>query len=122
MSREDDVYELTVGDVNRGARATCGMDIATISRELRISPATLMKIEAGVFSGSRPQHMMHNVVSDYARFLALDPDEIRALNWKGVEERSNGSIAAKPPYPLPKDDDRSILQCLLTRLGLWRGE
>lgn len=108
MSREYDDYELTVGDVNRGACPTCGMDIATISKKIRISPATLMKIEGGVISGSRPRHMMHNVVSDYARFLALDPDEIHPLYWKGVEERSNGSIAAKPPYLLPKDDDRSM--------------
>lgn len=120
MLRGFDDYELTAGDVIRGARATMGMDIAAVAERLRISPEPLLEIEEGVYSGAQPHYLMNNIVRDYARFLDLDPNEIRALYWKDVEQRSSQAVAAVSAGPLLKEQETSLFQRVMARLGLWQ--
>jgi cytoskeletal protein RodZ len=115
-----DDYELTAGDVIRGARATMGLDIATVAEKLRLSPEVLREIEEGVYSGSYPDYLMNNIVRDYAKFLNLDPHEVRVLYWRDVELRYSRPAEAGTSQTLRKPPRTRMFQALMHRLGFWR--
>lgn len=69
-----DDYELRVGDVLRGERATLGKTLADVERALRIKETYLLAIEQGDLSAFDAPSFIAGYVRSYARFLGLDPD------------------------------------------------
>ena len=70
-----DAYELRLGDVMRGERATLGKSLADIERELRIKSSHLTAIEDGNLSAFESPSFISGYVRSYAKFLGLNPDE-----------------------------------------------
>jgi cytoskeletal protein RodZ len=91
-----DDYEITAGDLIRGERACRSLKIEDASRQTRIPIDILSEIEAGVFSGRRPAHLINNVVRDYAIFLDLDPTKIRVLYWGDVLKNAPADFEVEP--------------------------
>lgn len=114
MSRHFDEYEMTVGDILRGTRATLGLEIADVAEKMRLSPDLILNIEDGIFTGAVPAYLMNNIVRDYANFLELDPIEIRAMYWNQVEPSQSDSDSSlfRPSMQKP-----SWILRLISRLG-----
>ncbi|MEM9012852.1 MAG: RodZ domain-containing protein [Pseudomonadota bacterium] len=71
-----DAYEVTLGDMLRGERATKGKSLLDVQRDLRIKAAYISAIEntdADVFPNPG---FIAGYVRSYARYLELDPDEV----------------------------------------------
>ena len=69
-----DDFELRLGDLMRGERATLGKSLLDIQRELKIKATYIAAIEnADVSAFETPGFIAGNVRS-YARYLGMDPD------------------------------------------------
>ena len=69
-----DDFELRLGDLMRGERATLGKSLLDVQRELRIKATYIAAIEnADVSAFETPGFIAGNVRS-YARYLGMDPD------------------------------------------------
>jgi cytoskeletal protein RodZ len=69
-----DDYELRLGDVMRGERATLGKSLLDIQRELKIKASYIAAIENADPSAFATTGFIAGYVRSYARFLGLDPD------------------------------------------------
>lgn len=69
-----DDYELRIGDVLRGERATLGKSLADVERALRIKEIYLTAIEKGDIAAFDAPSFIAGYVRSYARYLGLDPD------------------------------------------------
>ncbi|MDZ7905910.1 MAG: DUF4115 domain-containing protein [Cypionkella sp.] len=70
-----DDYELRLGDMLRGERATMGKSLLDIERELRIKAPHLAAIEDGDLSAFDAPSFIAGYVRSYARYLGLNPDD-----------------------------------------------
>ncbi|WP_426032006.1 helix-turn-helix domain-containing protein [Cypionkella sp. TWP1-2-1b2] len=69
-----DDFELRLGDLMRGERATLGKSLLDVQRELKIKATYIAAIEnADVSAFETPSFIAGNVRS-YARYLGMDPD------------------------------------------------
>lgn len=112
-----DEYELTAGDIIRGARAANGLDVADVAAQMRISPELLLNVEDGIFNGAVPAYLMNNIVRDYAIFLGLDAIEIRALYWKEVEPAASNPSQAQLLLPRPTPQKLSNVAKFMSFFG-----
>lgn len=69
-----DDYELQLGDVMRGERATLGKSLLDVQRELKIKAIYIAAIENSDPSVFETQGFIAGYVRSYARYLDLDPD------------------------------------------------
>ncbi len=69
-----DDFELTLGDVLRGERATQNKTLDDLKRELRIQPSYLLAIEEADPTGFDTPGFIAGYVRSYAKYLGLDPD------------------------------------------------
>jgi len=69
-----DSYELRLGDVMRGERATLGKSLLDIQRELRIKSNYIAAIEHADPSVFEAAGFIAGYVRTYARYLNIDPD------------------------------------------------
>ncbi|MEP3296353.1 MAG: RodZ domain-containing protein [Pseudoruegeria sp.] len=69
-----DAFELRLGDVMRGERATLGKSLLDVQRELKIKAAYISAIENCDPSGFETPGFVAGYVRSYARYLGLDPD------------------------------------------------
>nr|WP_321509928.1 RodZ domain-containing protein [uncultured Celeribacter sp.] len=69
-----DDYELKLGDVMRGERATFGKSLLDVQRELKIKATYIAAIENSDPSVFETQGFIAGYVRSYARYLHLDPD------------------------------------------------
>ncbi|SLN11633.1 hypothetical protein PSA7680_00151 [Pseudoruegeria aquimaris] len=69
-----DAYDLRLGDVMRGERATLGKSLLDVQRELKIKAAYISAIENCDPSGFETPGFVAGYVRSYARYLGLDPD------------------------------------------------
>ncbi|AVW91243.1 helix-turn-helix domain-containing protein [Celeribacter baekdonensis] len=69
-----DDYELQLGDVMRGERATLGKSLLDVQRELKIKATYIAAIENSDPSVFETQGFIAGYVRSYARYLNLDPD------------------------------------------------
>lgn len=69
-----DDFELRLGDVMRGERATLGKSLLDIQRELKIKATYIAAIENADPSVFETQGFIAGYVRSYARYLQLDPD------------------------------------------------
>ena len=70
-----DDFELRLGDIMRGERATMGKSLLDVQRELRIKAAYIAAIENTDPSAFDTPGFIAGYVRSYARYLNMDPDE-----------------------------------------------
>ena len=69
-----DDFELRLGDVMRGERATMGKSLLDVQRELKIKATYIAAIENCDVSAFETQGFVAGYVRSYARYLGMDPD------------------------------------------------
>lgn len=69
-----DDFELRLGDMMRGERATLGKSLLDVQRELRIKAAYIAAIENADPSAFDTPGFIAGYVRSYARYLGMDPD------------------------------------------------
>lgn len=69
-----DAFELRLGDVMRGERATMGKSLLDVQRELRIKAAYIAAIENADPSAFDTPGFIAGYVRSYARYLDMDPE------------------------------------------------
>lgn len=70
-----DDFELRLGDVMRGERATLGKSLLDVQRELRIKAAYIAAIENADPDAFDTPGFIAGYVRSYARYLDMDPDK-----------------------------------------------
>ncbi|AXQ93779.1 DUF4115 domain-containing protein [Cereibacter azotoformans] len=70
-----DDFELRLGDIMRGERATLGKSLLDVQRELKIKATYIAAIENADISAFETQGFVAGYVRSYARYLGMDPDE-----------------------------------------------
>ena len=88
-----DDYELRLGDVMRGERATLGKSLLDVQRELKIKASHIAAIENADPTAFETQGFIAGYVRSYARYLGLDPE------WAYAKFRREGGMPA-PSEPL----------------------
>ena len=74
-ARGFDAYELRLGDVMRGERATLGKSLLDVERDLRIKAAYVAAIENADPAAFDTPGFIPGYVRSYARYLGMDPDQ-----------------------------------------------
>lgn len=69
-----DDFELRLGDLMRGERATLGKSLLDVQRELKIKASYIAAIENADVSAFETQGFIAGYVRSYARYLGMDPD------------------------------------------------
>lgn len=69
-----DDYDLRLGDVMRGERATMGKSLLDVQRDLKIKATYIAAIEEADPSAFETPGFVAGYVRSYARYLGLDPD------------------------------------------------
>lgn len=69
-----DDFELRLGDVMRGERATLSKSLLDVQRELRIKAAYIAAIESADVAAFDTPSFIAGYVRSYARYLGMDPD------------------------------------------------
>jgi cytoskeletal protein RodZ len=69
-----DDYELRLGDLMRGERATLGKSLLDVQRELKIKATYIAAIENADVSAFETPGFVAGYVRSYARYLGMDPD------------------------------------------------
>lgn len=69
-----DDFELRLGDLMRGERATLGKSLLDVQRELKIKATYVAAIENCDVSAFETQGFVAGYVRSYARYLGMDPD------------------------------------------------
>ncbi len=70
-----DDFELRLGDLMRGERATLGKSLLDVQRELKIKASYIAAIENADASAFESPGFVAGYVRSYARYLGMDPDE-----------------------------------------------
>jgi cytoskeletal protein RodZ len=69
-----DDFELRLGDLMRGERATLGKSLLDVQRELKIKATYIAAIENADLSAFETPGFVAGYVRSYARYLAMDPE------------------------------------------------
>ena len=75
MYQEFDDFEVTLGDIMRGERATRGKSITDVRLELRLPKSYILAIENGDLSAFRCPEFVRGYIYSYAHYLGLDPSQ-----------------------------------------------
>jgi cytoskeletal protein RodZ len=70
-----DDFELRLGDVMRGERATLGKSLLDVQRELKIKATYIAAIENCDISAFETPGFVSGYVRSYSRYLGMDPDD-----------------------------------------------
>lgn len=110
-----DDYDLSLGDVMRGERATMGKSLLDVQRELHIRANLIAAIEDGDLSVFDAPGFVAGFVRSYARYLGLDPEwayekfcaEHNFAVHRGIADAPRPS-AAKPVKPAVKSEPLAL--------------
>src|SRR5690606_39053550 len=69
-----DDYDLRLGDLMRGERATMGKSLLDVQRELKIKATFIAAIENADTSAFETPGFVAGYVRSYARYLGMEPD------------------------------------------------
>lgn len=96
-----DDFELRLGDMMRGERATLSKSLLDVQRELKIKASYIAAIENADVSAFETPSFVAGYVRSYARYLGLDPDWAfeRFCLEAGFEVAHGMSAAASGPRP-----------------------
>lgn len=107
-----DAFELRLGDLMRGERATMGKSLLDVQRELKIKAAYIAAIENADPTAFDTPGFIAGYVRSYARYLNMDPDwafdtfctESGFATAHGMSEQASGAKPTRPePAPFEKD-------------------
>lgn len=70
-----DDFDLRLGDLMRGERATLGKSLLDVQRELKIKATYIAAIENADISAFETPGFVAGYIRSYARYLGMDPDE-----------------------------------------------
>ncbi|MEP5759566.1 MAG: RodZ domain-containing protein [Litoreibacter sp.] len=108
VQRGFDAYDLQMGDIMRGERATMGKSLLDVQRELKIKATYVAAVENADPSVFESPGFIAGYVRSYARYLGLDPEWAferfcAESGFAGVEGLSGTTAArAKSGKPMPK--------------------
>ena len=104
-----DDYDLRLGDLMRGERATLGKSLLDVQRELKIKAAYVAAIENADVSAFETQGFVAGYVRSYARYLGMDPDwafqrfckeaKFEVAHGMSAAASSSGMTAARTRQP-----------------------
>ena len=105
-----DDYDLRLGDIMRGERATMGKSLLDVQRELKIKATYISAIENADPSAFETQGFIAGYVRSYARYLNLDPEwayrrfceEGNFVTAHGMSPAASGTRAAKADKAMAK--------------------
>ncbi|MFN3294752.1 MAG: helix-turn-helix domain-containing protein [Gemmobacter sp.] len=107
-----DDYDLRLGDLMRGERATMGKSLLDVQRELKIKATYIAAIENADVSAFETPGFVAGYVRSYARYLGMDPDAAYAqfcteANFTAVPKGlgTNPTARAQAPRPRPRGLD-----------------
>ncbi|MFN6977592.1 MAG: helix-turn-helix domain-containing protein [Gemmobacter sp.] len=90
-----DDFDLRLGDLMRGERATLGKSLLDVQRELKIKATYIAAIENADLSAFETQGFVAGYVRSYARYLGMDPEWAYA-KFCGETEYEAPALAAAP--------------------------
>lgn len=92
-----DAYEVRLGDMMRGERATLGKSLLDVQRELRIKAIYIDAIESCDLSVFPTRGFIAGFVRSYARYLGMDPDWVfqKFCEESGFEGVHGGAAKAR---------------------------
>jgi cytoskeletal protein RodZ len=106
VPRGFDDYDLKLGDLLRGERATLGKSLIDVQRELHIRAAYIAAIENGDLSVFETQSFVAGFVRSYARYLGMDPEWVYSRfceeNDFAVQHGMSGFHASKTQTRAPE--------------------
>lgn len=103
-----DAYDLRLGDLMRGERATLGKSLLDVQRELKIKATVIAAIENADVSVFETPGFVAGYVRSYARYLGMDPDAAyrqfcAEANFSPIPKTLGGSSpAARPRQARPR--------------------
>ena len=98
-----DDFELRLGDLMRGERATLGKSLLDVQRELKIKATYIAAIENADLSAFETPGFVAGYVRSYARYLAMDPEwAFERFCAEAGYAVSHGLSAAAAPQQLVK--------------------
>lgn len=102
-----DAYELRLGDIMRGERATMGKSLLDVQRELKIKAAYIAAIENADPSAFDTPGFIAGYVRSYARYLNMDPDwAFETFCRESGFSTSHGMAAAANSARSPRPEER----------------
>ena len=94
-----DDFELRLGDLMRGERATLGKSLLDVQRELKIKATYIAAIENCDLTAFESQGFVAGYVRSYARYLGMEPDAAFTRFCKEANfEVAHGMSAAMPVF------------------------
>lgn len=109
-----DDFELRLGDLMRGERATMGKSLLDVQRELKIKASYIAAIENADASAFESPGFVAGYVRSYARYLGMEPDDVFAHFCReakfevahGMSAAASGQMikAARNRAPIEKHD------------------
>lgn len=105
-----DDYDLRLGDLMRGERATLGKSLLDVQRELKIKATYIAAIENADVSAFETQGFVAGYVRSYARYLGMDPEWAYAkfCAEAGFSTAHGMSPAASAPKAAPARAARRV--------------
>lgn len=104
-----DDFELRLGDVMRGERATLGKSLLDVQRELKIKATYIAAIENCDVSAFETQGFVAGFVRSYARYLGMDPDwAFKRFCAEANFEVAHGMSAAAAPAAITAARSRAV--------------
>ena len=107
-----DDYDLRLGDLMRGERATLGKSLLDVQRELKIKATYIAAIENADVSAFETPGFVAGYVRSYARYLGMDPDSASQqfcteANFTAIPKglSSNTPSRVQPVRPRPRGLD-----------------
>lgn len=98
-----DDFELRLGDLMRGERATLGKSLLDVQRELKVKATYVAAIENCDISAFETQGFVAGYVRSYARYLGMDPDWAYAKFCREANfTLAHGMSAAASPARISK--------------------
>lgn len=106
-----DAFELHLGDLMRGERATMGKSLLDVQRELKIKAAYIAAIENADPTAFDTPGFIAGYVRSYARYLNMDPDwafntfctESGFVTAHGMSDQASGAKPARQNELFAKD-------------------
>ena len=103
-----DDFELRLGDLMRGERATLGKSLLDVQRELKIKATYIAAIENADLSAFETPGFVAGYVRSYARYLAMDPEwAFERFCAEAGYTVSHGLSSAAAPQQIAKARARS---------------
>ena len=109
-----DDFELRLGDLMRGERATLGKSLLDVQRELKIKASYIAAIENADATAFESPSFVSGYVRSYARYLGMNPDDVFAHFCReagfavshGMSAAASGQMikAARNRVPVEKRD------------------